>query len=387
MKFKKHIKISLNLMVLISPILGCTTSGDSENNPNDHKCEFKSVDDTDKKIAVYSQIINNEIVIEKCKTNQCNTEGTKCVEPVCEPEQRQCIEINGEYIEQKCGLNYLWENGKVCHQGCEGTKCKDECSADETKCEVVDGKPTEFKCENGDWSTSGTACESGIGCNLNGTACGVCKNNDQKCEDNALITCREGTWLDPVACDDEHSCNAEGTACGVCKNGAIQNNGIQNEICENGAWKFDSCVLPYFENEGNCVECTTSQCLNITQENIDSIFPAKRNCEIYKEIVLKLLLMDVTWSGFSELMMPKVGEDRKNKEGCKTALTRLSCETEDDWSMVRPRIKWEAGIAINMACNEDLRWSVNDSTICSSMDDNNIFYITKCQSQTTCELE
>ena len=419
-------KIILSTLFVISPMMGCTTT-DENSFEVQSKCE-----EQENGKAIYSYFQNNDIVIEICD-GKCNETGTACDGTECKRGESTCTRKDGQYVMQKCGEDYNWGTSVVCEKGCDGDRCKG-CLENETKCDVIDSVATEFTCENGDWSTSGTVCESGIGCNLDGTACGECQNNELKCEGSQLYKCSYGKWELDHACPYETSCNAEGTECGECKNdtqkckdsevskcqgGAWQKikvctdgvscnagatdcgvckNGdtrdgdigknIQNIICENGEWKVE-CISPYVwdGNQEKCVECVENKCLLLTSDNLDSQLP--KRCDLYKEIALAFANKR---NEKGMLVLKGTFDTWLNIEACKNAQTTQDCISAlENFKCIDRSLSMEIvsteGISIALACVSN-QWKVDDACAQSYIVSDNTYSVelTQCSSTSaSCE--
>ena len=137
----------------------------------------------------------------------------------CEADQIMCT---SEGLFKTCQADGTWGEAEEClgdmvcnsdTNQCEKTNL-DECTEAQTKCNtstaVVYACEYDLESHVWKWSEEGNTCD-GVSCNSTNTDCGVCLNDDTRCEENVSHKCENGEWSKIEDC--EFGCNQAQKRC------------------------------------------------------------------------------------------------------------------------------------------------------------------------------
>ncbi len=198
---------------------------------------------------------------EKCdnSTSECRSDGNFY----------QCMENN-------------WRMTDCNGFGCYSNGCN-ECGANDTQECRDDGIVGQYKvCKDHFWGGE-QKCNNEYSCNADGSGCGVCQNNTQKCEDGMEFRCNGGGWVENKLCGEGLGC-LNGIKCRDCNKPVCADNKFKD--CKEGTWGEEVICQNGCATNGNscnktaecqygkyaCIQTILNQCsgndyepLNVTQ--------------------------------------------------------------------------------------------------------------------------
>ena len=296
-----------------------------------------------KNIQYYLEVTENNTSNYILITLPCNSskddvycKGKDCVCHDCEPGKAQC---NNFYIE-KCNQYGVWERTECCEFGCTdnnsgSVECKKECEGNNQKCE----NNQMYNCVDGSWTES-TPCPNG--CNEDGTKCNQdeekCDNGTKKCEGNQLSKCEKNQWTPSEECPN--GCDPDGKTC------------VQEELCKPNSTKCKidmlyNCVEGQWKEGQKCPSVCNKDGLTCAQE--------EKTCEsgLTKcENNVSYNCVEGQWK--EEQKCPSVcNKDgltcAQEEKACEPGLTK--CESKVLYNCVEK--KWEKVKECTNGCNKD----------------------------------
>ena len=226
---------------------------------------------------------------------QMNRLGTGCESTTCTENETNCINnTERKGLISVCHDN-SWQDDSTCSYSCaaDGKTCG-QCIEGTIRCTDVDGTGQKELCQNGEW-TFVSVCSGASSCDVNQVECGICKNDDTRCVNNAttgrgsIETCQNGEWKQTDICDNGVSCDISMKSCGSCTSSEKKctNAGDIGSIqtCESGNWgSAVPCGTGYScKSSTECGECKnhSKRCSGTTAYQIcnSGTWGTKSTCE------------------------------------------------------------------------------------------------------------
>ncbi len=213
--------------------------------------------------------------------DRCKISDTEPTVPVCEDGEFKCKNEGDDYKYFICDENHQWvaddTNNNKCNDDASQCKTNDdctdsnkpicndgtcvECTGNKYRC-IDDGQPRLEQCQNGQWvkTKDCASCENQVEsddakvCQDESEA--GCKDNETKCDENGVYTCKDSKWSQPQKCENNYSCNSEKTDCGECTDDTYRcssSTPAQLQKCIAGEWEDNWETA--LEDKSKCAIC------------------------------------------------------------------------------------------------------------------------------------